>query len=101
MRTNILKHIFCIIAFLLTCIIVEAQPTISSISPISVKPGDIVTIVGSSFAGPVALTDVYFGNAKATYYTSASFNTLIVTVPIGATNEPIPVNNKTNKISYE
>ena len=101
MRTNILKHIFCILAFLLSCIIVKAQPTITSTSLILAKSGDVITFIGSSFADPVALTDVYFGNARATSYISASFNTLRVTVPIGATNEPIPVYDKSNKLSYD
>ncbi|MFY7964437.1 MAG: FG-GAP-like repeat-containing protein, partial [Chitinophagaceae bacterium] len=100
MRTSILKHSFCILALLLTCITAKAQtPTITSISPTSAKPGDIVTIVGTTFGNTVATNEVYFGNAKVTAYTSASLTTLRVAVPIGATYGPVTVLNKFNSKS--
>jgi hypothetical protein len=94
MKTSILKHSFCILAFLLTSIIAQAAPGNITFSPLSAKPGDVVTITGVNFAGTVALTDVFFGNTKVTAYTSASSTTLRVIVPIGATYGPITVLDK-------
>jgi hypothetical protein len=96
MKTSILKHSFCILAFLLTSIIAQAAPGNITFSPLSAKPGDVVTITGVNFAGTVALTDVFFGNTKVTAYTSASSTTLRVIVPIGATYGPITVLDKLN-----
>ena len=75
---------------------VYAQPRITSVTPLTGKPGDTITIVGSGFAGTVALTDVYFGNARVTTYRSASTTTLRVIVPVGATYGPILVFDKLN-----
>jgi len=68
-----------------------AQPSISSFSPVSGKIGTAVTISGSGFSTTPSSNIVYFGKVKATV-TSAASNSLTVTVPNGATYQPITVN---------
>ncbi len=67
-----------------------AAPTIISFSPTSGPIGTAVTIAGSNF-NPIASNNiVYFGAVKATV-TSATVTQLQVTVPTGATYQPITV----------
>jgi hypothetical protein len=67
-----------------------AQPVITGFSPASGPVGSTVTITGSGFDNSLANNVVYFGAVKATI-TAASNNSLTVTVPGGATYEPITV----------
>ncbi len=67
-------------------------PTITSFSPLSAKPGDVVTITGTNFNTTVANNVVFFGATKATV-TGASASSLTVTVPSGATYAPVTVLN--------
>ncbi|WP_264538481.1 beta strand repeat-containing protein [Flavobacterium sp. N1736] len=67
-------------------------PTISSFSPQSGPVGTTVTITGTNFGATTAENIVFFGATKATV-TVASSTSLTVTVPIGATYEPISVLN--------
>ncbi len=68
----------------------DAQPKISSFSPTSGGVGTAVSIAGSNFSPIPANNLVFFGAVKANV-SSASSNTLTVTVPSGATYQPISV----------
>ena len=57
-------------------------PTVSSISPVSGKVGDAVTITGTNFSTTPANNVPWFGGAQASV-TSASATSLTVTVPGG------------------
>ena len=57
-------------------------PTVSSISPVSGKVGDAVTITGTNFSTTPANNVAWFGGAQASV-TSASATSLSVTVPGG------------------
>ena len=72
------------------------RPTISSISPVSGKVGDSVTITGTNFSTTPANNVVWFGGAEATV-SSSSATSLTVTVPGGAEFErvSVTVNNRT------
>ena len=67
-----------------------AQPTISSFSPSFGTVGTSVTITGTNFSPVPANNIVYFGAVKAAVSSAAS-GSIIVTVPAGATYEPITV----------
>ncbi len=71
-------------------------PTVSSISPLSGKVGDAVTITGTNFDTTPASNVVWIGGAQATV-TSASTTSLTVSVPAGATFDrvSVTVNNRT------
>jgi hypothetical protein len=74
----------------------STTPFISSFSPLSGPIGTTVTINGANFNPVPSNNIVYFGAVKAVVSASSS-TSLTVTVPIGATYEPITVttNNKT------
>ena len=99
------KHLpaFCktIFAFLfLITVKATAQPIISSFIPSTGGVGTSVTITGTSFNATAANNIVYFGAVQATV-TSGTATSLIVTVPAGATYEPISVlNNATGLTGY-
>jgi len=65
-------------------------PKITSFTPASGPIGTSVTITGNYFSATAAENIVYFGGAKATV-TSASATQLVVTVPGGASHDPISV----------
>ncbi len=67
-------------------------PIITSFTPLSAKPGDVVTIIGSNFNSVEANNVVIFGATRAVVNT-ASTTALTVTVPISATYAPITVLN--------
>lgn len=67
-----------------------APPVINSFAPITAAPGTAVTISGTNFSVIPANNIVYFGATKAEV-TAATLTTLNVTVPNGATHEPITV----------
>jgi hypothetical protein len=69
-----------------------SPPVVSSFSPLSGSVGSTVNIVGSGFNPVPANNIVYFGAVRA-LVTSASTTSLTVTVPIGATYEPISVSS--------
>ncbi len=86
---------FCktVFAFLLFITLkATAQPTISSFTPSSGPVGTIVTITGTNFNAVFANNIVYFGAVKATV-TSGITTSLTVTLPAGATYQPISVLN--------
>ena len=68
----------------------DAQPVISSFSPLSGGIGTTVSIAGSNFSTIPANNLVFFGAVKANV-SSASSNILTVTVPSGATYQPLTV----------
>ncbi|WP_162944944.1 FG-GAP-like repeat-containing protein [Flavisolibacter nicotianae] len=65
-------------------------PVITSISPGSGPIGTLVVIAGAGFNANPNGNAVYFGTARATVL-SATSSTLTVTVPSGATYEPVTV----------
>ena len=89
-----------IFAFLLLIAVkATTQPTISSFTPSSGPLGTSVNITGTNFNAVPANNIVYFGAVKATV-TSGSTVILTVTVPAGATYDPISVlDNSTGLIA--
>ena len=75
-------------------IVAISQPIISSYTPTSGAVGASVNITGNGFDASVANNVVYFGATKATV-TNASATSLTVTVPSGATYQPISITNAT------
>ena len=65
-------------------------PTIISFNPASGPIGTSVLITGTNFSSTGANNTVYFGATKATV-TAASLTQLTVTVPAGATYQPVTV----------
>ena len=66
-------------------------PVISSFSPVTGNIGSAVTITGTGFDAMPANNIVFFGAVKANV-TAATTTSLSVTVPAGATYDPITVN---------
>ena len=66
------------------------KPTISSFTPASGPIGTQVTITGTNFSATAANNIVNFGATRATV-TAANTTSLTVTVPAGATYQPISV----------
>ncbi|HEU5168452.1 MAG TPA: IPT/TIG domain-containing protein [Chitinophagaceae bacterium] len=87
MRTRKL-HLFFPLIFVASGLF--AQPTINSFSPISGPVGTAVTIIGTNFSATPANNIVFFGAVRANV-TTASATSLTVTVPAGATYQPISV----------
>lgn len=82
---------YCLLLFaFLLPVYMYAQPAISSFSPASGPVGTTVTITGTGFGTIPADNIVFFGAVKATV-TTASGTSLSVTVPVGATFQPISV----------
>ena len=96
------KIVFIISALLLIGYQAMSQcnaPVINSFSPNTGFIGSTVTITGAYFETTPANNVVYFGATKATVLT-ASFGTLTVTVPVGASTAPISVTNACSKTAY-
>lgn len=82
---------FCtLLAALVCCLQLAAQPTITNFSPASAPVGTAVTINGTNFSAVPANNIVYFGAVKASV-SAASATSLTVSVPYGATYRPITV----------
>ena len=75
-----------------------AQPIISSFSPSSGQVGTTVIISGANFNTTLANNIVFFGATKATV-TSANTTSLTVSVPVGASYQPISVTNLTTGLT--
>ncbi len=80
--------------------LVAQRPTINNFSPTSGPIGTSVTITGTQFNTTAAQNIVYFGATRATVtFASPTTTSLTVTVPTGATYQPITVlNNATNLV---
>src|SRR5688572_15893527 len=100
-----MKKIFLLVfAALIANMAVNAQcssrPVINSFSPNTGFIGSKVTIVGANFdATTISNNIVYFGATRATV-TAATFGTLEVTVPVGASTAPISVTNHCKLTAY-
>lgn len=95
---NLLKISICFVLFFSCIQQVFAQPTITSFSPSSGSIGTVVTITGTNFNTNASNNVVYFGGVIATV-SSATTTSLTVTVPSGATYQPISVTNN-NLVAY-
>lgn len=85
------SRFFFILAFKIPCIAVFAQvPVIASFSPESGPVGTTVQILGTNFSATAEDNIVYFGAGRA-IVTAATTTVLTVTVPAGATYQPITV----------
>lgn len=73
-------------------------PTIASFTPASGSIGTTITITGTNFDPTPANNVVFFGAVRANV-TAASTTQLTVTVPVGATHQPISVTSN-NLIGY-
>jgi len=85
-----MKKVLCPAPWFLLSIHLFAQPRITSFSPTNGPIGSAVTISGSNFDPIAAQNIVYFGAVKAAV-SNATSTSLTVTVPIGATYQPITV----------
>lgn len=81
---------FLSVFILFISLIAIAQPVITSFSPASGPVGTAVTVNGSNFSTTAANNVVYFGAVRASV-TAASAGSLTVTVPAGATYQPLSV----------
>ena len=79
-----------IISLLVATRIPAQRPVINSFSPSTGTVGTTVIIAGSNFNSTAGNNIVYFGGARA-LVSGASANSLTVTVPAGATYQPISV----------
>ena len=91
------KHVTALL-LLFTCLAGKliAQPSITSFSPGSGPVGSAVTITGSGFSTNAADNIVFFGSSSA-HVTAATNTLLTVTVPAGASFQPITVT--TNRLT--
>lgn len=85
-----LKNSISLSVILLISINLFSQPAITSFSPQSGAVGTSVTISGSNFSSTPTDNIVFFGAVRAAV-TSTTASTLTVTVPAGATYQPISV----------
>jgi hypothetical protein len=97
-RKNINKYIPFLITFLFIQNLFAQPPTIGSFTPTSGTIGTSVTIVRTNFSTTPANDIVYFGAVRATV-SAATHTSLTVTVPAGATYQPITV-TRNNLTAY-
>ncbi len=94
-----MKTLFCVLLTLLNVVSLQAQkPTITTFAPASGAVGTSVTISGIYFDAMPIQNTVYFGATRAAV-TAASTTSLTVTVPAGATFQPITVLNLTTGLT--
>ncbi len=67
-----------------------SQPAIIDFTPKNGPIGTVVTITGSGFSNITSENIVYFGAVKGTVLNSTT-NSISVSVPVGATLEPLTV----------
>ena len=84
------QRLFCLCAVLLFPLLLFAQPTITSVAPLTGPVGTTVTINGSNFNATPSANIVRFGTVTA-QVTNATTTALTVTVPAGASYKPITV----------
>jgi len=80
----------CLCAAFLLPFFLFAQPSISSVTPVSGPVGTTVTINGNNFSTTTSSNIVRFGTVAA-LVTAATATSLTVTVPVGASYKPITV----------
>jgi hypothetical protein len=85
-----MKRLTFIATALLINLLAIAQPVITSFTPLSGPVGTAVTISGSGFSATPAQDIVYFGAVRGNV-SAATATSLTVTVPAGATYQPITV----------
>jgi hypothetical protein len=84
---HLINAIACLLILSINAI---AQPVIDHFSPASGPAGSSLVITGSGFSPSTTANTVFVGGAKATV-TAASASSLTVTIPTGATYQPITV----------
>lgn len=84
-----LRHFFVVVLFCFASVI-NAQPVITSFSPLSGPIGTEVVIRGKNFSTNLPGNVIYFGAVKANPV-SCTDSTLVVNVPKGTTYQPITV----------
>ncbi len=77
---------------------INCPPTITTFAPTSGEVGTSVTITGTNFNSTPANNIVFFGATMATV-SAGSTTSLTVTVPVGATYQPISVTDLTTGLS--
>ncbi len=92
------KNVFLLILLLANNLLRSQTPVISSFTPASAKPGDVVTLTGANFSSVAANNVVFFGATRATV-TAASSNSVTAIVPIGSTYAPITLLNTETTLS--
>jgi hypothetical protein len=85
-----MRKVIIVLFFKLIVPNILAQPVISSFNPSSGQIGTTVIISGSNFNSTLADNVVYFGATKATVI-SGNTSSLTVSVPVGASYQPISV----------
>ncbi|MDB5024575.1 MAG: repeat protein, partial [Mucilaginibacter sp.] len=92
--------LFCIVTLLSAARLFAQVPTISSFAPSSGVVGTSVNITGTNFDATAANNIVFFGATMGTV-TAATTSSLTVTVPAGASYQPISIlNGTTSLIGY-
>jgi len=85
-----MKTVFSVLILMLSYSLVAQVPSITSFNPSSGPIGTVVTITGTNFNTTPASNIVYFGAVKATV-SAATSTTIVCTVPVGATYQPVSV----------
>lgn len=95
-KKEIMKQLIFIFLYLIFSFKIFSQPVINSFSPTNGNIGSSVLITGSNFNTTPTSNTVYFGPVKSNV-TAATSTSLTVTVPTGASYQPISVT--TNNLS--
>jgi hypothetical protein len=87
------KPVVCLVGFVLAAVVAAtasggAPPALTSISPMSLSPGMLVTLNGSSLGGPVA---VQFGSVQQKTFLSVTGSQIVVVVPPGVVAASVSV----------
>jgi gliding motility-associated-like protein len=92
LQMSIIKYTCLFLAFVLPFMVQAQNPVINSFNPSSGSIGASITIKGSGFNATLANNIVYFGAVRGIVTAvNATTDTLIATVPAGATFGPISV----------
>ena len=92
------KYLLAALLFLLSVAAFAQAPLINGFSPLTGPVGSSVAISGMFFNTTPSANLVYFGGVKANV-TAATSTSLTVTVPLGATYDPVYVVNTANNLS--
>lgn len=90
MWKSLLRRFSFVVMIAFSTEVLAQVPTITGFSPVSGDVGTTVIITGTNFSASLSGNTVFFGGVKANV-TNASTTQLTVTVPIGATYQPISV----------